>query len=421
METLVESIEQTEDATVGIVDNLVHENIFMKLGLCIVILIVTVLLIKLVAYLFKKIEKKVALRGGERIKPIVFKKLQLLGAEQILKIVLFLLRIIKYVVYLIIGYLTLVTAFALFEQTKNIAFTLLSYILNPLKNTGLAIIGYIPNLITIIITCIISHYFIRLVRFFTIQIEKRKLVLPGFYPDWAQPTFNILRVLIYAFTLIIVYPMLPHSESDIFKGVSVFIGILFSFGSTSIIGNLVAGVVVTYMRPFNLGDRIKIGDTVGFVVEKSATVTRLRTHKNEYVTFPNLTILTSSITNYTFATKDKHDKGVILYTEITFGYHTSYELVEKLLLDAAELTHHILKEPKPFVLHTRMDDFYATYQINVYTKEFEKIPAIYSELHKNIQVVFEDAGLDMTATHYYTVVPPGDAESVDGDLTPVNV
>ncbi|MDR0784443.1 MAG: mechanosensitive ion channel family protein [Treponema sp.] len=412
METSAEGVQQTEMPVEELVDNLAHENIFMKLGICIAIVGAAVLLIKLTAYLFKKLEQKVALHGEERFKPIVVKKFQLLGVEQILKIVLFLLRIIKYVVYLIIGYLTLVTTFALFEQTKNIAFTLLNYIINPLKNTGLAIVRYIPNLITIVITCIISHYFIRLVRFLTVQVERRKLVLPGFYPDWAQPTFNILRVLIYAFTLIIVYPMLPNSESDVFKGVSVFMGILFSLGSSSIIGNLIAGVVVTYMRPFNMGDRIKIGDTVGFVVEKSATVTRLRTHKNEYVTFPNSTILTSSITNYTFATKTKHDNGLILYTEITFGYRTPYELVERLLLDAAARTNRVLKEPKPFVLYTRLDDFYAGYQINVYVKEFEKIPAIYSELRQNIMFVFNEAGLDMTVSYYQTFLSANGTESL---------
>ncbi|MDR0645309.1 MAG: mechanosensitive ion channel family protein [Treponema sp.] len=408
METLVDDIEQTEAAAGTLVDSWSHENIFIRLGICIAILIVMVLLMRLVTYLFKKLEKKIALHGGELFKPVVIKKFQLIGAEQVLKIMLFLLRIIKYAIYIIIGYLTLITMFALFEQTKNIAFTLLGYIIRPLRNTGLAVIKYIPNLITIIVTYLISHYFIRLIKFFTLQIEKGKLVLPGFYPDWARPTFNILRVLIYAFTLIIVYPMLPGSESDIFKGVSVFIGILFSLGSSSIIGNLVAGIVVTYMRPFNIGDRIKIGETVGFVVEKSATVTRLRTHKNEYVTFPNATVLTSSITNYTFATKNKHDKGLILYTEVTFGYHTSCDIVEKLLLNAAERTHRVLKEPKPFVLHTRMDDFYAVYQINVYIKEFEKIPAIYSELHRNIQLVFADAGLDMTVSYYRTILPTSD-------------
>jgi small-conductance mechanosensitive channel len=406
MKTLAENVEQTEAAAGGLIGGLTRENIFVKLGICLAIIAAMFFLIRLTAYIFRNIERKVSSHDKELFKPLFIKKFQLLGAEQILKTVLFLLRITRYVVYLIIGYIALVTAFALFEQTKNIALTLLGYIIQPLKNTGVAIIDYIPNLITIAITCITSHYCIRLVRFFTIQIERKKLVLPGFYPDWAQPTFNILRVLIYAFTLIIIYPMLPHSESEIFKGVSVFMGVLFSLGSSSVIGNLVAGIVVTYMRPFNIGDRIKIGDTVGFVVEKSATVTRIRTHKNEYVTFPNSTILTSSITNYTFATKSKHDKGIILYMEITFGYDTPYDLMEKLLLEAAELTDHVLKEPKPFVLYTRMDDFYGAYQINVYTKEAEKIPTIYSLLRQNIQSVFTDAGLNMTASHYHTILTP---------------
>jgi small-conductance mechanosensitive channel len=241
-------------------------------------------------------------------------------------------------------------------------------------------------------------------RFFSTQIEKGKLVLPGFYADWAQPTFNILRFLLYAFTVAIVYPYLPGSDSAIFQGVSVFVGIIFSLGSTSAIGNLVAGVVITYMRPFKVGDRIKLNDVTGFVVEKSPIVIRVKTHKNEYVTFPNMMILNSSIINYN-TSSDEDEEGLILYADITFGYSTPWQTVQAVLIDAAMKTNHVQQEPRPFVLQTAMDDFYANYQINFYTKAVDKVPAIYSELYKNIQNGFHAAGIDMTVAHFRANLP----------------
>jgi small-conductance mechanosensitive channel len=237
------------------------------------------------------------------------------------------------------------------------------------------------------------------------QITRGKLVIPGFYADWAEPTFNILRFLLWAFTLAIVYPYLPFSDSRIFKGVSVFVGVIFSLGSSSAIGNLVAGLVITYMRPFKIGDRVQLKDITGFVVEKTLMVVRIKTHKNEYVTFPNMIILSSSIINYN-TSSDEDEEGLILYASITFGYSTPWQTIHRILIGAAMATGHVQKSPQPFVLQTALDDFYCQYQINFYTKEVDRVPAIYSELFTNIQEGFRAEGLDMTAAHYRINLPP---------------
>jgi small-conductance mechanosensitive channel len=209
-------------------------------------------------------------------------------------------------------------------------------------------------------------------------------------------------VLLWAFTVAVIYPYLPGSNSRAFQGVSVFVGIIFSLGSTSAIGNLVAGLVITYMRPFKIGDRVQIKEITGFVVQKNLMVVRLKTHKNEYVTFPNILILGSNIINYN-TSSDEDEEGLIIYAEVTFGYSTPWETVHDILINAALATDHIQKRPKPFVLQTNLDDFYARYQINCYTKEVSKIPAIYAMLYENIQNGFREKGLDMTAAHYRVI------------------
>jgi small-conductance mechanosensitive channel len=273
------------------------------------------------------------------------------------------------------------------------------FILNPLKDIAVGALMFIPNLIRIIIIVTIIRYVLKGLKFFAIRIEKGKLVIPHFYPDLAAPTYKILQVLLWAFTFALVYPYLPGSDSRAFQGVSVFIGIVFSIGSTSAIGNLVAGLVITYMRPFKVGDHVKINDITGFIVEKNLMVVRLKTYKNEYVTFPNITILNSSTMNYN-TSSDEDEEGLIIYAEVTFGYSTPWQTVHDILINAALNTDHVLKTPQPFVLQTKLDDFYACYQINCYTKEINKIPRIYTILYENIQNGFRESGMDMTSAHY---------------------
>jgi small-conductance mechanosensitive channel len=296
-------------------------------------------------------------------------------------------------------FLTLPIVFSLFPETRNLAAILFGYIFNPVKNIAIGAVKYIPNLFTITIIIIITYNVLRGIKYFSGQIADGKLVIKRFYADWAEPTYRIVQVLLWAFTVAIIYPYLPGSDSRIFQGISVFIGVIVSLGSTSAIGNLVAGLIITYMRPFKIGDSVKINEKTGFVVEKNMMVVRIKTYKNEYITFPNLLILNTEIINYN-TSMDENAEGLILNTEVTFGYSTPWQTIHEILINAALATEHVQKRPKPFVLQTGMDDFYARYQINCYTKEVDKVPGIYTRLYENIQDGFKEAGIDMTSPAY---------------------
>jgi small-conductance mechanosensitive channel len=163
------------------------------------------------------------------------------------------------------------------------------------------------------------------------EIESEKLKITGFYPDWAQPTFNIIRFLLYVFMIAMIYPYLPGSNSGVFQGISVFVGLIVSLGSSTAIANIIAGLVITYMRPFRIGDRIKLGETEGNVIEKTPFVTRIRTPKNEVVTIPNSFIMSSHTTNYSSSARDY---GLIIHSKVTFGYEVPKEEVLDLLIHA---------------------------------------------------------------------------------------
>jgi len=373
-----------------------------RLGIALVIAIAQILFIRLIWLLFKRLDKKIEDAESEKIKPLYINKFRVLSAKHVVQALQIFFKIIKYVITVILLFLTIPIIFSLFSATKNIASILFGYILTPIKKIVMGAVDYIPNLFTIIIIVTVTRYALKALKYFAFQIEKGKLKLPGFFPDWAAPTLRISQVLLWAFTIAVIYPYLPGSDSKAFQGVSVFIGIIFSLGSTSAIGNLVAGIVITYMRPFKLGDRVQIKEITGFVVEKNLMVVRLKTHKNEYVTFPNMIILGSNIINYN-TSSDEDEEGLIIYTEITFGYATPWQTIHDILINAALNTAYVQKKPKPFVLQTKLDDFYASYQINCYTKEVSKIPAIYAELYANIQTGFQEAGLDLTTAHYRVI------------------
>jgi len=373
-----------------------------RLGIALAIIAAQILIIWLIWRLFERLNRKVETEGNEKIKPLYINKFRLLTAKHVINAIKIILKLLKYLITAIQLFLTIPIIFSLFSATRDIASILFGYILNPIKRILKGAIEYIPNLFTIIIIITITRYVLKALKYFASQIEKGRLQIQGFYPEWAAPTLKILQVLLWAFTIAILYPYLPGSESKAFQGVSVFIGIIFSLGSTSAIGNLVAGLVITYMRPFKLGDRVQIKEVTGFVVEKNLMVVRLKTHKNEYVTFPNMIILGSNIVNYN-TSSDEDEEGLIIYTEITFGYATPWQTIHDILINAALNTEYVQKKPKPFVLQTKLDDFYASYQINCYTKEVSKIPAIYAALYANIQNGFNEAGLDMTAAHYRIV------------------
>ena len=372
-------------------------TILKEIGLALLVLLFFSALIYFTGRLFTWTGTKIELSEDKTIKGIKIKNYTLFDAKRQVNALLLVNKIVKWIFILLLIYITLPILFGIFPWTKNFAEILFGYILNPLKNIASGIWNYLPNLITIIVIIVFFRYVMKGIHFLKDEIANENLKFAGFYPDWANPTFQIIKVLIYAFMVVVIFPYLPGSDSDIFKGVSVFLGFLFTFGSAGSLANVIAGLVLTYMRLFKIGDRVKIGDVFGDVIEKSLLVTRVRTTKNEIISIPNSTVMSSHTINYS---SDTVDKGLILHTTITIGYDVPWKKIHDALLEAANRTEFLLKEPKPFVLQTSLEDFYVAYQINAYTKEANKQAGIYSNLHANIQDCCNEVGIEILSPHY---------------------
>jgi len=373
------------------------KKVLMRTALVIFIIFVVWFIFWLVSRGFKRLlaifeQKKEVWLNGLKYGDYTF-----LNEDQQYSIVLFLFKLFKWFVYIIIFYFTLPVLFSVFPFTRSWADKLFHLVWSPFHAALEAVWDYLPNLISIIVIFMIMRYFIKFVKYVFSEVEAEKLKLAGFHADWAMPTFSIVRFLLLAFMFVLIFPYLPGSDSTIFKGVSVFIGVLFSLGSSSAIANMVAGLVITYMRPFKIGDRIKIGEISGDVIEKTLLVTRLKTIKNEEITIPNATILNGNTINYSSYSRTE---GIIIHTTVTIGYDVPWRDMEKALIDAALKTELISNKPAPFVLQTSLEDFYVSYQINAFTNEVNRQALVYSHLHQNIQDVCNERGIEILSPHY---------------------
>ena len=333
-----------------------------------------------------------------RTRPLTIKDYEVLNLHR--QGILFLtgFNVLRYLIIFLLLFIFVPMFFVAFPETKSFTFTIFGYVWNPFVNILKSVVSFLPKFFQIVVIVFCFRYLVKGLHYLMNEIGSGRLKITGFYADWAQPTYLILRVLCYSFMIVMIWPLLPSSESEVFQGVSVFIGIIVSLGSSSIIGNVMAGMVMTYMRPFHVGDFIKYGDMEGFVIEKSVLVTRIRTRKNDVITIPNSNLMTSQTTNYTFSA---HNYGVIVHTKVTIGYDMQWQQIRDLLLAAAAKTSHLQKKPEPFVRITALDDFYVEYEINAYTRKSDLLGDIYSELHQNILDSFHSNGVEIMSPHIF--------------------
>jgi small-conductance mechanosensitive channel len=334
---------------------------------------------------------------GSRIEALERKSGQVVHADQLWHALRGSLMLLRVLLTLGILYAYLYAVLGLYPWTRPAARGLFDLVMEPLRVMGAGVVREIPALVFLGVLAVVTYYGLQLVKLFFAGIEKGRIVFPGLDGELAEPTHRIVRLLVIVFALVVAFPYIPGSGSDAFKGISLFLGLMFSLGSTSFIGNLVAGYAMIYRRAFRIGDRIKVGEQVGTVMDRRLMVTRLLSPKNEEIVIPNSEMLNSSIVNFTTLAKTQ---GLILHTTVGIGYETPWRQVEAMLRMAAQRTPGLLASPEPFVLQKALGDFSVTYEINAYCDQPQAMPKIYTALHQNILDVFNEYGVQIMTPAY---------------------
>ena len=349
--------------------------------------------IRIVRFVLRAMER----RYKHRIREVGIQSLKLLPAERMWISLIGILKLAAVAAGIAVAYAALDYIFSLFPWTREFSENLSGFVLNPLRTIGSKFVDAIPNLIFLLILGVIVYYLLKFIRLIFSSIENETIAIGGFDPTWAKPTYRLVRVFVIAFTLVVAFPYIPGSNTQAFKGVSLFIGLVFSLGSTSLIGNLISGYSLTYRRAFKPGDRVKIGDHIGDVQESRLLVTYLHTIKNEVIAMPNSSIVSAAVVNYSSLARTK---GLILHTNVGIGYETPWRQVEAILIEAAARTPGLLSEPKPFVLEKELRTFDVDYELNVYCDRPNSTASLYAALHRNILDLCNEYGVQIMTPAY---------------------
>ncbi len=359
--------------------------------------LIIIFILLLIHWGIKKTHTLLERKLKAKIESLESKSFNLIRSNQLWLTIYSLSKVIKLILVLIILFIYLEYLLSLFPWTRGISISLIGIFITPLREFGISILNFIPNLAFLIVIFFVTKYILKLTKIFFNGIEQGNIKIHGFDAEWSLPTYKILRVFILLFGVIIAYPYIPGSDSDAFKGVSLFLGLLISLGSSSIIGNLIAGYSMIYRRTFRKGDLVKIDNYIGQVIDTKLFITRLHTPKNEEIVIPNSVILNNHVVNYSSLA---HDRGLILHTDVGIGYETSWRQVEEMLKVAAERSEGFLKDPPPFILQKALGDFAVTYELNVYCKDPHNMLKLYTKLHQNILDVFNENNVQIMTPAY---------------------
>ncbi|NWK55777.1 mechanosensitive ion channel family protein [Verrucomicrobiaceae bacterium N1E253] len=334
------------------------------------------------------------------IRSVKFQNQEIIQAEEITKWAKVITRLVRKFCFLLLMAIYGVLVLTQFDSLRHIPERVWLYVSGTYMILQQDVINFLPSMLFILMVAVLAHFIIRVVKVVFDGLGRGSIEINGFYQEWAHPTYVLVRLLIIVFALVVVFPYLPGSGSPALQGLSIFIGVLVSLGSTSAVANIIAGIAITYMRAFQTGDRVRIADTVGDIVEKSLLVTRIRTPKNVVISIPNAMIMNNHIVNYSTHARET---GVLLHIQVTIGYDVPWRQVHELLIKASEQVDHIEDSSHAFVLQKSLGDFSVAYELNVLTRHPRKTQEIYSQLHQSIQDAFNEAGVEILSPIYNAV------------------
>ena len=284
-----------------------------------------------------------------------------------------------------------------FPYTRPWGETLRSFLLQRLAVMASNFLGAMPNLFSVLVIVAFTWLAVKLLRAIFRGVEEGRATLPGIYPETAQPTRRLATAFLWLFALAMAYPYLPGSNSDAFRGVSVFVGLMISLGSSGIVNQLMSGLTITFSRALRVGDYVRIGNVEGAVTHVGPLSTKLKTPRREEVTIPNAVVVATQTTNYS---RHAGDEGVYAATSVTIGYDAPWRQVKALLLLATERTPGIRSDPQPVVRQTALQDFYVEYTLLVSLEDqASRVPTL-DALHGNIQDAFNEHGVQIMSPHY---------------------
>jgi len=372
-------------------------------------LVITVVLAGLL-WLLRRLDRAVARRFATLTERRLAGKSTgvVLVASQLVDIGYRVVRLLLAATALALVYLWLANILRRFPYTRPWGESLRTLLLTQLSAFGSTMVAAAPRLFAVVLIIVAARWASKAVALVFDSIERGRLTLPGVYPDTAPPTRRLIVAGVWMSALAMAYPYVPGSDTDGVKGISVFIGVVLSFGSTGVIQHLLSGLMLTYARAAHVGDFARIGEVEGTILQIGPLATKLRTAFGEEVTIPNAVVVSQTLTNYSTS----GESAAYLPTSVTIGYDTPWRQVEALLLAAAHRTTGLRSTPPARVWRVSLDDYYVKYTLLVTPEDPCHRADLLDRLHGHILDAFNEHGVQIMSPHYMgdpagaKVVPP---------------
>jgi small-conductance mechanosensitive channel len=304
-----------------------------------------------------------------------------------------------------------------FPYTRPLGESMRAFLLSRAAALGGRVLDALPDLLMVLAIVLVTRFFVRLSNHLFAALEQRRIDIPGFHPETAHATQRLAAIGLWLLGILVAYPYVPGSNSDLFKGLSVFIGLVVSLGSRGIVDQLMSGLLLTYSRAVRLGDFVKLANTEGTVVQMAALSTKIQTPRGEEVTIPNAVVVAGVTLNYT---RFADTEGVYVPTVVSIGYDVPWRRVRALLLQAAARTPGVCDRPAPLVRQSKLGDFCVEYTLLVCLVRPQLRGATLSTLHGNILDAFNESGVQIMSPHYegdplHPKLVPRDAWQISAD------
>jgi small-conductance mechanosensitive channel len=353
-----------------------------------------------VSRILERVAERTAARSG-------LLDIESLRSSRILELQRWLVSGVYAALCLIMVYVTVGFVLRRFAYTRPWGNSMRGFLLGTAEQLSLGIANAVPGLVIVAIILVLARFVVRLVGLWFGAVERGQVRPRWIYPETAQPTKRLMTAFVWLFAIVMAYPYLPGSQTEAFKGVSVFVGLMVTFGSTGLINHIMSGFMITYSRALRLGDYVRVGEVEGTVVHLGSLSIKIKTPKGEEVTIPNAVVVGQTITDYS---RFGDVEGVYTPTSVTIGYDTPWRQVHALLLLAAERTGGLRRDPKPIVLQTSLEDFYVKYALLVCLERQDARVLTLAGLHANIQDLFNEYGVQIMSPNY--MVDPAAAKVV---------
>jgi small-conductance mechanosensitive channel len=307
------------------------------------------------------------------------------------------LHLVFALVVLLLGFSWLTFSLRRFPYTRPLGESLRAFLLGRIAAFGERVLEALPDLFVVLLIVLVTRFLVRLSNHFFQAVEAKQIVMPGLFPETARATRRLVAIFLSLLAVLVAYPHVPGSNSEVFKGLSVFIGLIVSLGSRGIVDQMMSGLMLTYSRAVRIGDFVKIANIEGTVVETAALSTKVKTPRGEEVTIPNSVVVADVTMNYS---RFADSEGVYVPTVASIGYDAPWRQVEALLLQAADRTPGVCKRPGPVVRQSALGDFCVQYTLLVCLEHPQTRGATLSALHANILDAFNDCGVQIMSPHY---------------------